>query len=333
MKMISENVLNYVLKLPTFMKYLLRSIVFSFVFVALIGAGCSRSSVSRSTEVTGPTVAVFEGLTPQQATEKIHFVPGSLIEIRQTFLGLGAQLAAALAGDDKEGVRTVHVDRFAPLETADVTWKIVKKEETNESQKARAEAAKKKQKIPEPVLEDRVTEGGVQGFNLKDAHSLYVPAFWPGVLQSSSLGTSGIWLSDEVYQALARNRLATLTFGILDSSLQGAIGKVTQFKNAFAALQGQAAAIENRIDVAKLDGEKDVAEWPLKVNGKNVTVEVLKAHNWFGEIVVLNNAQNPLVLKVTLNPLAASFGQNAAGIATLKSLLGYEVVELNGVQE
>lgn len=315
------------------MKSLLRFSVVSLAFMMMFGAGCSGSTGRSSGEVTGPVTATFDGLSAQQATEKINFVPGSLIEMRQTFLGVGAQLAVTLAGENKEGVRTVRVDRFAPMERADVSWKIVQKVETEASEKARADATKKKQTVPEPVLEEKVTEGGIDGFNLRDSHDLYVPSYWPTEPHSSSLGASGIWLSDEVYQGLARNRVATLSFGILDATLQGTFGKLTQLKDAFSLLRGQEAAIENRIDVAKLDGEKDIAEWPLKVNGKDVKVEVIKARNWFGEIVVLNNRQNPLVLKATLNPVATLTGKNATTLGKLQSFVGYEIVELNGVQE
>jgi hypothetical protein len=299
--------------------------------LSLVGAGCLPSALPKQ-EPSGPKVSTFDGVTPKQAAERINFVPGSVIEVRSTFLGFGAKLAAALAGENKEGTRIIVIDRFAPGQTANLSWKLSTKVEAESSIKARAEARAAKKPEPEPIMVNQTVLGKLNGINLKDASSLMLPAYWPETDDGSSIGTSAIWLSDEVFQGLSRNRVATLNFGILDASLQGAVAKATDFRDALAKLQGQVTKIENRTDVFRLDGDADPVEWSLNVNGHDVKVEAIKARTWFGEIVVLNHPQNPLVLKATLNPAVAGITDLVTNFGALQALLGYEVTALNDVQ-
>jgi len=310
----------------------LAQIAFVVIALAVTGWGCVNPIEKIATIFSGPKASTFKGVSAHDAAQKINLVPGSLIEMRQTFLGFGAKIAAALAGENKEGVRMIAVERFAPTNVADVSWKLSTKVEADASVKAREEARKQGKPEPEPIMVDKVGEGIMRGFNLKDGHSLYLPAFWPETPTGTSLGTTGIWLSDDQYQSLSRNRVATLDFGLLDADINGAVAKVAEFKDAFAKLEGQADAAA-RTDVFRLDGDKDAVEWPLKVNGQDVKVEAIKAHTWFGEIVVLNNRQDPLVLKATLNPLAGGAASAFTNLGALKALVGYEVTELKDVQE
>lgn len=275
----------------------------------------------------------FKNANAKEATAKINFVPGSYIETRQTFLGFGAKLSSLLAGSAKEGTRVIVIERFAPRQIANVNWKLSSKVEAESSIKARAEARRLKKPEPEPVMVDAVSMGKVIGFNLNDSHSLFLPAYWPEKDNASPYDGSGVWLSGDVFDDLSRNRISTLSLGVLDPELQGAIAKVADFRNALSKLQSQVTKVESRIDINKMEGEKEIIEWPLKVNDQDTKVEAIRAKSWLGEIVVLNNSQNPLVLKVTLNPLASGTADLISGVTLLKALLGYEVTAVGGVQE
>ncbi len=287
--------------------------------------------VSPEQKASGPQASTFENVTPAEASKRINLVHGSVIEMRSTFLGFGAKLAAALAGEKKEGTRVIVIDRFAPGVLASLEWKLSSKVEATSSIKAREDARKAKQPEPEPIMVDQTVLGNLIAINLKDAHSLMLPAYWPEKAEGSAMETSAIWLSKDVYEGLSRNRVATLDIGILDPALQGVVATSAEFKKALNLLQGQVKTIEDRTDVFKLTGDADPSEWTLRVNGQDVKVEVLKARTWFGEIVVLNNPQNPLILKATLNPAMASLA-NVLNLGALQALFGYEVTALNDVQ-
>lgn len=307
----------------------------SVLALALIGAGC-RPLADKGSEpqpVSGPRVSTFNNLTPQEAAQKVNFVPGGIIEMRQTFMGFGAQLAAKLAGEKKEGTRVIVINRFAPMNVASLSWKLSTKVESDQSKQAREKALKNKQPVPEPVMVNQTAKGDVAGFNLKDTRLMYLPAYWPEKEDAPSLGTSGIWLSADVFEGLARTRVATLDFGILNSELQSGGTKAVDFSRALGTLGEQVKKIGDRTDVYLLKGEPETIAWPLKVNGQEIKVDAIKARSWFGEIIVLNNKQNPLVLKMTFNPLAAGTAGTLTGLGPLAALFGYEITELKDVQE
>jgi len=313
--------------------------------LVLLGVGCSwfKTEINKKIEdlgPAGPRPANFDGASPAEAAKRVNFVPGSQVEIRQTFLGLGATLDKLLDGDDKTGVRIVTLERFAPMVYANLSWKLSQKVETEESRLAREAYEKKKatspigsDKVgpPDTVMEMQTVIGGLENIDLKNAHQLYPPAYWPSSKQDAK-STSAIWLSEDVFNELTKTRQATLSFGLTDENLYGALKTARDFADAVKELGNQATAAqkETELDLAKAD--EDYGEQTLKINGQDVKVQVFKARNWYGEITVLNNPQNPLILKMTFNPLAAGAASLFKGQALLPSLLGYEVTELNGVQ-
>lgn len=252
--------------------------------------------------------------------------------MRQTILGLGPTLAKLLPAAGQEAARLIVIDRFAPQNRANLSWQLTTKVEADSSKAARAEAQKTKKPIPEPVMVDRATNGQVEDFDLQHSHSLYLPAFWPEIPKASSLGRSGLWLSSDVYEDLARTRISTLDFGVLDPDLTKNIHPVQEYRNAILRLAQSVGKIENRVDVNRMQGEQDLVEWPLTINGEAVNVQAIRAKNWFGEIVVLNSKENPLVLKVSLSPEAVAAAELTPGKNFLSPLVEYQVTALSDVK-
>lgn len=278
----------------------------------VLGAGCSwiKDKAANIPSIpTGPKLADFKDANPVEAAKKVNFVPGSQIEIRQTYLGVGAKQADALAGDDKEGVRIVTIERFAPMVYANLSWKLSRKIET----------------------EMRTVKGIIRGIDLKNTHQIYPPAYWPSD-NITNKGTSGIWLSEDAFNALVKSRMTSMAYGILDPDLYGAMVAAKDFADALKSLQDQVSEAEknNELDLAKAD--VDYSDWTLKINGQDVVVRVFKARNWYGEMVVLNNPQNPLILKMTFNPLVSVAVDPLKGGDLLSTLIGYEVTRLDNVQ-
>lgn len=316
-----------------------------FLLIVFLGAGCVwfKGKVADIPKMmpSGPRLADFDGLTPEQAAKNINFVPGSQIELRQTYLGMGAKLADNLAGDDKEGVRIITLERFAPFNYANLSWKLSRRVETQESISAREEyeSSDQSQPIgqviktnpPETETEMVAVQGGLESINLENSHALYLPAYWPSE-RAQAKSTSAIWLSEDVYKELTTTRNSTIYYGILDENLFGAMKLAKQFADSVAALKNKAQQESKNTEVELVRADEDFTDWTLKVNGQDITVQVFKARNWFGEMVVLNNPQNPLILKMTLNPLALGALDLLDGGVFLQSLLGYEVTRLEGVQ-
>lgn len=80
-----------------------------------------------------------------------------------------------------------------------------------------------------------------------------------------------------------------------------------------------------------LRAEPDFLTFEVRVNGRETTVQAIQAFDDFGnEYVILDNAQNPLILKFTYNAVSTGAIGIDVGIWTLIKALfsGYQVVEI-----
>lgn len=171
--------------------------------------------------------------------------------------------------------RTVTVKRFAPMNHAEIEWSVTK---------------------------DGVsTTGTVTNINLQNSHAAQLPAYWQKGKQSLADEKTGIWLSDDAFQELSRTKQTILNYGIFDEDAQTISKSDPGFKTAYDALRQRAGTDGKTHDLTLMKADAEPIEWKLSVNGKERTVSAWKARNWFGEIIVLNDRQNPLILKLNLN--------------------------------
>ena len=307
-----------------------------FALVALMGAGCDWRSlplVERFAPVSTSTVAL--GGTPLEAAKAIQFLPGDTFEVRQTVFGFGAFLPDLLG--TKDGVRIVTITRFAPANFANFSWTVTTEKETKASLDARAAYERDLEQNPRGIGEkvavppvpqmERVTASGtVMDVSLKTPHSAYLPAYWSPGLNNLMNEKSGIWLSEDAFMELVRTRHTILNLGVFDAEANQAAKNVVDLKTTLDRLRKQANEDSKFQDLTLLEAEPDFIEYPLEVNGRTVMVSAIKAKNWFGEVIILNSPQNPMILKVTMNPLAASASDAIGGnVALLDKLYGYEI--------
>lgn len=307
------------------------------VLLALLGAGCEFGNLPlvQRFSPSSSTSTVSFGSTPLEAAKAIQFLPGDTFEVRQTVFGFGAFLPDLLGS--KDGVRMVTVTRFAPTNFANFDWSVTSEKETDASIKARQAYERDLETNPRGIGEqsptqpvpqtERVTATGtVNNVSLKTPHSAHMPAYWsPGTTELMG-EKSGIWLSEDAFQELVRTRHTILNLGIFDSEANQAARNVSELKSALDKLRKQANEDGKFKDLTLLEAEPDFIEYPLQVNGKTITVSAIKAKNWFGEIIVLNSLQNPMILKVTMSPLASTASDAIGGnVAFLDKLYGYEI--------
>ncbi|MFH1621268.1 MAG: hypothetical protein ABIB04_04255 [Patescibacteria group bacterium] len=281
-------------------KYFLSLFVLACLLLA--GSGCASSKIE-VVEAPGLKSVSLGTLDSAEAAQKINLVRGNTIKMKQKFSEAGVKLADAYAMGS-EGERELVIRRFAPGFNADIEWKyktMIGDETANYS-------------------------GAVVGGDLQSAHELFLPVYWQEG-EKTAMGSGIIWLSQDVFENLSKAGVSTFSFGILNKEENEALvasSTKNGFNYALSKLDGEVRAIIGNKDVYLTTAEKDFGEYTLKVNGEDVKVQVIKASNWFGEILVLNNKQNPMVLKVTTNDLA---GGDLAGF------YDYEITELNGLVE
>ena len=308
--------------------------------ILAFGAGCSWFNKNVANHLpdmlpAGPKPANFDNVSSADAAKRINFVVGSQIEMRQLVPG-ATSTAAVQDSSNKEGVRIITIERFAPMVYAQLNWKLGQKYETQASKDARAAyerlpEKKKPAQAPKQVMEMQNVIGSLQSISLKDSHRLWSPAYWPPEPVNSDF-SSAIWVSQPVYEELTKTHGSTVYYGYLDNALYGNMKMAKPFAEAIQRLQFEVTKIQDRTDPDQTVSETELADWPLMVNGKTVTVQVIKARNWYGEIVVLNNQQNPLILKMTFDPKQDGISKTVSPDGFLQTLLGYEVTALNGVQ-
>ena len=279
--------------------------------ITLVGAGCSSVATPKtesSAPVAAPAQAKFDGISPSEASRKINLTASNIIKINQHFSNQGDAMARQL-GWGPDVAYDVVVRRFAPGYRADVEWKRFT------SVKAGLATASS------TGIEDRQYVGSIVDGALQDGHSISLPSLWTEG-EHSAFGSGILWLSSDVYENIVKSKLSTLTVGVLD-------------KNQYNAVKGSSMftkTIEQIVRESLRPGQKDLtltqADAPtvmsLNVNGSPVNVEVIVMHNWFADMVVLNNPQNPLVLRVTTKKIP---GVNADGF------FNYEVRAIEGITE
>ncbi|MFA6503864.1 MAG: hypothetical protein WCT54_02860 [Patescibacteria group bacterium] len=298
----------------------------SILALMIVGAGCAwlneKTGNLSSIIPSGNKLIDFSTLNSTDAAKVVNFTVGSQIEIRQTYLGQGAKAADEAAGDDKTDVRIVTIERFAPDNYANLSWKL--------SYDAADGAATGTESWADENGKHTV-QGSLENIDLKQSHRLDVPGYWPSA-KANLVDSSAIWLSKDVFDELSKNLLSTIYYGILDQDLYGAMNASKDFSSAVSSLLDKSLAAQATTDPDLTRSDAELSDWPLKVNGQDISVQVIKAHNWYGDIVVLNNPQNPLVLRLTLNPTIADGIKSLNGGDLLASIVGYEVTRVENVQ-
>jgi hypothetical protein len=303
--------------------------------LALGGWGCGSIAIPSLPNLQLPgSGSAHATSTPEDLAKNIQFLAGDTFEIRQTVLGFGAFLPDLLKSDD--GVRLVTIKRFAPEHVAELAWQVTTSKESDASIKARNDYENNLKNHPvaigadapappSPEMVKETTSGTLLGINLRTPHSAYLPLYWPEGKYDIVGEKSAIWLSDDAFLELVNTRHTILNLGVFDDALNEAAKNVSGLKDAYGALRKQAEVDGKSKDLTELQADAEFIQWPISVNGETQNVSAIRAQDWFGEVIVLNNRQNPMILKVSLNPttaLAATLGGNSS---LVQNLFGYEV--------
>lgn len=132
--------------------------------------------------------------------------------------------------------------------------------------------------------------------------------------------SSRLVLSNAQYDGLVTNGSATLSLGLLDETLSGAL-EWTETVSAFLASVNQPVPdLPSAADIQTIAVDAlDATAW-VRVDGALRNVEAIKASNWLAEYVILKSSDSPLILSVTLKPTADASFQSA--------MRGFEVSEI-----
>jgi hypothetical protein len=268
-----------------------------FVF----GAGCTPLPWTRTTAHNSSSG--LTALSSADRTTALRNTSGTTMEIHERSIRAGGEL---FQNDARaKAVRFVRVEEAETGSFMRLSWSM---------------------NVPATKDDLREARGTIARLDLAKTHHLFLPILWfEG--DGTAPATSGLWLSQEVFEELRRTRTSTIYWGVLDSL--AAIDRPSpEFKRADQLLHKKVAEAGTTTDVDLMKVQGDVIDWPLFVNDASTTVQVIKARGWYGDIVVLNNPENPLILKLSLTPSASFTPSEAADFVRIKDYVEFEITRI-----
>jgi hypothetical protein len=254
--------------------------------------------------------------TPQPATSSA-LAPGMQIGVVRTTVGgltVGNQVDPGQAG----GGMLITVQDVQPRQAVTVRWQRTVERVVPPDGPTPVVGVGTPE--PTPVMEAITQEGRITGGGLDDAHAALLPIYWPQV-ETEATETSLMWLSAEAFGELKETRQTGWSADVL-----------TRISNLprWALDEIDEAAAERDI---LLTAEPEFVEFEVTVNGDPRTVQAIEAFDDFGNrYLILDDAENPLILKFTFNVVSTGAIGIDVGIWTLIKALfsGYQVVEIQG---
>jgi hypothetical protein len=294
-------------------------IILSAVFI-LAGVGCNLPGQ----------------VSPEERAENAEALDlrgGSSFVLRGTLMGFGGAVSEEIGSD--VGRRTIVVESYSAGQSADLSYTLRVRRETEASKLARENynasldgIADTAPPVPQREYEEVDIAGSLATNSLDNATSIFLPAYWSegdsGIVDDNSL----LWLSTAQYDELVSVRESSLSIGLFDGALR-ALELADNVSNAINRLQGEAEQASRYKDIYKLEAQPEFGKARMVVGGKAQWVRTIQATNWFGTYTILANRDNPLILKVTLNPLSFGTLSLISPTKILDAFLGYEIVEVN----
>lgn len=218
----------------------------------------------------------FQGAGPKpDFTDQLTFAAGDSFEVRPTLFGVGSSLADITSST--RNITYVTIIRFEAQKEVDLKWHKTEVKKIEEGE----------------VL----ITGSLKNIDLEKTHTLFFPAGWSEGSREVAKERSGVWISDEAYQLLIKTGQAKMTLELEKTWMETAFKMAGDAQRFVATQRGTAAD-----DPELLKREEEKIKFSVSVNGEAGEVFAIKAKNEYGEFIILDNPQNPLILKFTPNP-------------------------------
>ncbi|HJV32783.1 MAG TPA: hypothetical protein VJ694_02030 [Patescibacteria group bacterium] len=260
----------------------------------LVGAGCD---LSKKIEWRLPfsLEKALPASDPGAATSAIVLKPGLAFTVRPSALGVSGAIDEALGLDARAlGVEVTDAD---PERALALAWKTGSATGT-------------------------LALGAFDG-----AHAMLLPAFWT-TGDAAAEANGGLWLSRAAYDQLEAAGKTEWRLGLAEHAFSTLSLALKTFNDLAAKLSGSATATQAASPFT-IEKTAVIEAYPLTVDGRIVLVKAVKATSWFADFLVLENRDNPLILKVTVNPVAAPALRALEKAEIRWEELGYEITSIS----
>ncbi|HTK60087.1 MAG TPA: hypothetical protein VL283_02680, partial [Candidatus Baltobacteraceae bacterium] len=138
----------------------------------------------------------------------------------------------------------------------------------------------------------------------------------------------GLWLSRAAYGELEADGTTEWRLGLAENAFSALAKAFKTFNDLSMKLSGSSTSTQlaSPFTIRKT---AVVEAYPMTVDGRIVLVRAVKATSWFADFLILENPEDPLILKVIVNPVAAP-ALKALGSAEIRwEELGYEITSIS----
>ncbi len=259
----------------------------------LLGAGCDLST---KIELKNP-FAFMDGPSVDSASSSLAIKreAGATIDLRPSYLGVTGTIADLVGSG-----AAVHVAiDEADASSAKLSWKETK--------------------------EDKERTGTIAASGFADAQEMLLPAFWKDG-DVSVQGNSVLWMSTEAFLELMSTKETEWRLGLGgEKTVAGADTLLKAFNAAAAKITGSSTASATATSPFTLRFESTSDTFPLRRDGKSEPHRVVFASSWFADYVILDNPGSPLILRVSVKPVALTALNTLSPLGVDPKAVGYEV--------
>lgn len=259
----------------------------------VLGAGCALDqSITLRLPSWFPKLGAPKGDAAAAATD-FDLRPGTQLTVRPSTLGVTGAIDEAL-GNEERGVRMT-LREVDPERMLRLDWNSAS------------------------------ASGTVALSSYEGARAMLLPVFWPDG-EARARANGGLWLSRSAFDSLKIDGTTEWRLGLAERTLATVSNAFETFNRLSMSLSGSASstALASPFQLKKT-GTTD--SFPLMINGRLTLVRAIRASSWFADLFILDNRDNPLVLKVVVHPVAQPALKALAG-AVRWDELGYDITSV-----
>jgi hypothetical protein len=277
-----------------------------------------KSQINTSNCVLTLVLALGCATTPQEPEPApgVALAPGMQIGVVTTTVG-GLVPRMGVDPSKPGGGMLVTVQTVEPGESITIGWQQASEHELTPAGPTPVTGVGTPE--PTPVTEIVIEEGTIASSGLDSAHAALLPLYWP-LAEENVTDTSLMWLSREAFEELKGTRQTRWDADALTMFATLPMWAVEQIDEATAERE------------LYLTAESEFVDFDTSVDGRRVRFQAIHAFDDFGnEYIVLDDAENPMIVKFKFNAVSTGAIGIDAGIWTLIKAVfsGYQVVEIN----
>lgn len=233
--------------------------------------------------------------SPAELAKSLKLQPGFSFNIQPNIFGFSTQTKSDI------GIKKVKVKEVIPDKIIELSWKI-------------------KNKSNEKII---TTTGQLTADIFNQTSGLLLPVCWPKG-NHKIINNTLIWLSKDSFKKIKQTGQIKWKTGFCENPM-AEISRAT--REVKKSLSGKTSK-KQRTSGNFLIADPIPVKYSININEQPKIVQAILAHTEFIDLVILDNPDNPLILKAMLKPALSGTFDIMAPFIVLKTFLGYEITDI-----